>query len=131
MQRYGAEYGITSCYADKRSCDTTFEPDPDSQPHFSPYYYMSANGDLLHEQDKNLGCPYEICRANFLEDGVKRMQVLQYFVELLTLIECTMVVSTIVYMWTYGQYYRTAVEDVEVRKYCISWGLYVYNPLLS
>jgi amino acid transporter len=94
------EYGVHACGAYEPTCRANFEgTDEDG-----------------HYADRNLGCPYQICRSFMIDDGLHKILWMQYLMEALVGMQILICIATIVYAWEYGIYYRTQDEVNECYK---------------
>lgn len=93
------EFAVVNCGAYEPTCRANFEGE-----------------DIANYADRNLGCPYQICRTAMIDDGIGKITYFQYFMELVVGFQILVCISTIVYGWEYGQYYQTQEEINECYK---------------
>ena len=93
------EYSVASCYASDQHCQKTFE-----------------GAQLASPLDKNQGCPYQICRAYIIDDGLNKILYLQYGLESIVGFQILICISLLVYAWEYSVFYRTQEEVNECYK---------------
>jgi len=93
------EYSVNACYASEQQCKKSFE-----------------GAVLTSPLDLNQGCPYQICRARIIDDGIKKIFYLQYGLESLVGFQILICISLLVYAWEYSVFYRTQDEVNECYK---------------
>jgi len=87
------EYAVVTCGAYEPVCRENFEGET-----------------IADDLNKNLACPYQICRTALIDDGVKKILWFQYLMEVVVGFQILVGIATLVYGWEYGQYYRTQEE---------------------